>query len=136
MTRCTKYPTMKPHYFVSSSDGHLYDTRAPQWSANAPLRRDYQRHFPQIKTVEQFKATLRAGAYAWPGGYPLYFICDDSAALCFACGRKELRHIAPSIRSKARDGWRVVACDTNYEDSSLYCDNCSSQIESAYGDAS
>lgn len=124
---------MPDHFFVSSCDGALHDTRDPNWSRH-PLRKDFRRSFLEIKTCAQFKATLRNGAYAWPGGYPLYFICDDGAALCFACGHKEARNILQSIHWKQRDGWRVVATDINYEDTDLYCDHCSKQIESAYGD--
>ena len=29
------------HLFVSSTDGHLYDTRKPEWHKHAPLRKDY-----------------------------------------------------------------------------------------------
>jgi hypothetical protein len=122
-----------PKHLFKSHDGHLYDTRNPQWSTNAPLRRDYSRGFQTINTVSEFKATLRAGRYTDLGGYPLYFICTDSAALCFACARKEFRQIADSIRNGLHDGWRVAWCDINYEDSDLTCDHCSARIESAYG---
>jgi hypothetical protein len=122
------------HLFTSSSDGCLYDTRKPDWSKSAPLRRDYCQTFSAIETAAQFKATLRNGAYAWPGGYPMHFICSDGESLCFACGRKELSNIIPAIRDKACDGWRVVATDINYEDSNLDCAHCSQPIESAYGD--
>lgn len=123
---------MLNHLFVSS-DGALYDTRAADWSKAAPLRSMFRFTFNYISTVERFKATLRNGAYAWPGGYPLYLLTDDGAALCFDCGRKEARQIMAAIGEHRRDGWRVVACDVNYEDNELHCDHCSRQIESAYG---
>lgn len=72
--------------------------------------------------------------YAWPGGYPLYFITSDCAALCHDCARKHGRAVIDSIRTRANDGWRVVAQDVNWEDSALYCDHCSKPIESAYGE--
>ena len=63
------------------------------------------------------------------------FLCtSDGAALCFDCARKEARNVMASIASNARDGWRVVATDINYEDSNLYCDHCSEKIDSAYGE--
>ena len=123
---------MSNHLFACD-DGALYDTRNPAWSRLAPLRQTFRRHYREIRTSAEFKATLRAGAFAWPGGYPLYFIMSDGGALCFACGRKELRYILPAIASRANDGWRAIACDINYEDQECYCDNCSKQIESAYG---
>jgi hypothetical protein len=39
------------------------------------------------------------------------------------------------MRNKVNDGWRVVACDTNWEDASLYCDHSGERIESAYAEA-
>lgn len=72
--------------------------------------------------------------YAWPGGYPLFLITSDSAALCVACGKKEWRRIAYSIRNNLSDGWRVVAADVNWEDGDLYCEHCGKTIESAYGE--
>jgi|SRR5215472_6618663 len=122
------------HLFTSSSDGHLYDTRVNGWSHLAPLRRNYRRTFARIRNVPEFKATLRNGAYAWPGGYPLFFITSDGAPICFDCARKELRNIYSAIHDHRSDGWRVEACDINYEDADCYCDHCSKRIDPAYGD--
>jgi hypothetical protein len=125
--------TRPKHLFVSSCDGALHDTRDSNWSAN-PLRKIFSRTFSRINTVAEFKATLRAGQYAWPGGYPMFLICSDGAALHFDCAKENARQIMESIATKANDGWRVVGCDINYEDSELVCDHCSDRIESAYGD--
>lgn len=125
---------LSEHLFESSTDGGLYDTRVPQWHKQPPLRARYSWHHGKIKTVSEFKATLRAGAYAWPGGYPLYFVTSDGAALSFKTARKEFRSIAASIRDKSSDGWRVMACDVNYEDGELIDDHTGERIESAYAD--
>lgn len=84
-------------------------------------------------TVETFKRDLE-NKYAWPGGYPTFFITSDGAALCHGCAKKEQERIIESIKEHDRDGWRVAACDVNWEDTNLHCDNCSEQIESAYGE--
>ncbi len=123
---------MKEHLFIAN-DGDMFDTRNPVWSHNKPLRAGYRRTYSEIRTVANFKATLRNGAYAWPGGYPMYLITSDGAALCFDCAKKNARNIFDSIDRRSGDGWRVVACDINYEDTALFCDNCSDMIESAYG---
>lgn len=123
---------MLNHLFVSDS-GELYDTRAANWPSK-PIRKVYRRTCGEIRTTAEFKATLRAGAYAWPGGYPMYLICSDGAALCFACGRKEVRNILQAIDRKDGSGWRVLATDINYEDGQLHCEHCSERIESAYVD--
>ena len=85
--------------------------------------------------LEQVKGFLRHGQYAWPGGYPLYLVTADGAALCFSCVRQEFRNVAESIRSNTpRDGWYVEAQDINYENPGLFCDHCNSRIESAYAE--
>lgn len=95
-------------------------------------RPGYALHHQIIHSSAQFKSTLRAGAYTWPGCYPLYFICEDGGPLCFDCARKESRIIISSLRNNLRDGWSVSACDVNYDDSDLICSHCNGFIESAY----
>jgi len=96
------------------------------------LREKYKQHFRHINTTAQLRATLRAGPYAWPGGYPLYFVADDGGALCFDCVRAEYRSVSHSIRNKENDGWRVVACCVNWEDNYMDCAHCGERIEPAY----
>jgi len=83
-------------------------------------------------TTTDLKAQLRSGAYAWPGGYPLFFITSDGAALSFDAVRENLRSVLWSMRNGVNDGWRVVGCDVNWEDASLFCDHTGNRIESAY----
>lgn len=87
-----------------------------------------------INSISDFRKAIRQGSHAWPGGYPLFYICDDGGALCYNCAKTERRNVLESINTKSRDGWRVVAVDINWEDPYLYCDNCDDRIESAYGD--
>ena len=125
---------MLPDYlFVSSCDGALYDTRMPEWPAH-PLRTPYARTFSRINTGAELRATLRAGPYAWPGGYQMYFITSDGAALSFESARAEFRQCAYALRHRLNDGWRIVACDINYEDGELYCDHSGERIPSAYAE--
>lgn len=131
---------MKDYLFVPSGDGELYDTRVKGWSSKPPLRRNYCYHHRNINSVADFKATLRAGPYAWPGGYSLHFICEDGEAMCFNCAKKEAKFVIEGIRQQRLfscvnfDGWNVVACEINYEDTDLQCANCNSRIPPAYGD--
>ncbi len=99
-----------------------------------PFRKNFKYTHAHIKTTSDFKATLRNGAYTWPGGYPMFFSMRDGEALCFDCAKREARLIIRSIRERPNDGWRVEGCDINYEDNDLYCCHCDSKIESAYGD--
>lgn len=88
----------------------------------------------RIKTSRQFLETLKNGPYAWPGGYPLYFITSDGGALSFDAAKDNVTTICRAIRHKSRCGWSVVACDVNWEDSSLFCDHTGKRIESAYAE--
>lgn len=85
-----------------------------------------------IKTLSDFRAAMRNGAYAWPGGYPLYFITNDGAALSFEAVKENLRLVIESVANDLRDGWRVVACDVNWEGFDLTCDHTGQPIPSAY----
>jgi hypothetical protein len=84
-------------------------------------------------TVDDFNAALASGPYAWPGGYPLFFVTDDGEALSFASASVEANQIRDSIATNTSDGWRVVAVEVNWEDEDLRCSHSSEIIESAYG---
>ena len=124
------------HLFCSESDGALYDTRIPGWSKLPPLRAIYRGGQREISTCAELKAALRHGEFAWPGGYQMYFITSDGAALSFDAVRSELRSILDSVQTRSNDGWRVVGVDINYEDNDLHCDHTGKQIPSAYSDDS
>ena len=85
-------------------------------------------------TTADLKQALRNGQYTFPGCYPCYFITSDGAALSFDAVRENFRQCLQSIKDNSDDGWRIVAVDVNYEDSSLYCDHTGKRIESAYAE--
>jgi hypothetical protein len=88
-----------------------------------------------INTISDFRAAIRNGKYAWPGGYPLYFVTSDGAALSFEAAKAERRNILEALRDNdRRSGWHVCAVDINYEDGELYCDHTGERIESAYAE--
>lgn len=117
------------HFMVSDMTGDLFDTRAADWHKRPPLRPAFERHFTRIETPGQFKATIRAGGFAWPGAYPLALICHDGGVLCFDCGRKEARQILDSILTNCRDGWRVVGCQAEEApESDVVCGHCGQTI--------
>lgn len=82
-------------------------------------------------TVDQFNADL-AAPYAWPGGYPRYFITRDGAALSHDSAVQNAELIREAMASECDDGWEVIACEVNWE-SEIYCDHSGRLIESAYG---
>jgi len=86
-------------------------------------------------STRDLKHALRNGPYAWPGGYPLYFITADGGALSFESVRGNFREILLAMRrNDGASGWKVVAVETNWEDPELYCDHSGGRIESAYAE--
>ena len=85
-------------------------------------------------TLLEIKKQLRSGAYAWPGGYPLYFVTRDGSALSFEAVRKEWRQVVWDYLNNASTGWRIEGVDANWEDPHLYCEHTNKRIESAYAD--
>mgnify|MGYP003350628761 CR=1 FL=1 len=87
----------------------------------------------EIKTTADLKTALRNGKYAWPGGYPLYFICADGEPLSFEAVIQEYRQVLRDVRDNVTAyGWRVIACEVNWEDAALYCAHSGRRIEAAY----
>ena len=89
----------------------------------------------QINTIHDFRRAMRNGAYAWPGGYPLYFVTSDGAALSFDAAKQNRRYILQAIAHRNDRTWRIVGVDINWEDDTLYCDDTGARIPSAYGDS-
>ena len=69
-------------------------------------------------------------AFTFPGGYPIFYLCEDGGVLCPDCVNAE----RDLVFDDGEPVWNVIANDINYENDSLYCDHCCEQIESAYGD--
>jgi hypothetical protein len=87
-------------------------------------------------TLAEIKGRLRSSpsGFAWPGGYPMFWITREGDALCWSCVRKEWRQVVWDFLRNASTGWRVEACDINYEDPELCCSHCNERIESAYAE--
>lgn len=133
-----KMPDLKKklpdHWFMSECDGGLYDTRKKGWE-KVLVRAVYKRTFRRMENLQQVKATLRAGEWTWPGGYQMFLVADDGAAICFECVRKEFRHIVGAWLYGYDSGWKVIACEINYEDGDCVCAHCNQKIPPAYGDS-
>ena len=118
------------HLFVAG-DGALYDTRKPEWSGN-PLRMNYKGTRQNINTTADLRATLRAGRHTSIGGYPMFFITADGAALSFEAVEENYRQVSHSVRHGLNDGWQVVHTAINWEDKELFCDHTNERIPAAY----
>lgn len=88
----------------------------------------------QINTVQDFGKALKQGPYAWPGGYPIFFLTSDGGALAFGTAWEERQQIARAIIEQDNSGWRVVGSDVNWEDGELLDDHTGERIESAYAE--
>lgn len=90
-----------------------------------------------INTLWEFNAIINdpSRKYAWPGGYPCYFICHDGEALSWDAAVENAGLIRDAIIANDKSGWHVVALDINWEDTELYCSHTNNKIESAYGDS-
>jgi len=90
---------------------------------------------PYINTVQEFGAALKQGPYAWPGGYPLYFVTSDGGSLSFATAWNARASIARAIIDDDKSGgWKVIGYDVNWEDADLTDDHTGNRIESAYAE--
>ena len=117
-----------PEHFFVVDDGCLYDTRRPDWPEH-PLRYNYSRHHRTITTTQDLLATLRAGEYAWPGGYQLYFTTSDGAALSFDAVRDNLVSVIYALRGDVHDGWLVVGtASTADSDEVVLCDHTGKEL--------
>jgi hypothetical protein len=124
--------SLPEHFFISECDGNLYDTRKEAWHKRPPLRSNYRHTHRHISSAADLKATLRAGQYAWPGGYQMYFISNDGYAVSFNGVLSDFRTQLAQVKGKALN--RIVAVDINYEDTDLYCDITGELIPASYGE--
>lgn len=86
-----------------------------------------------VMTVQQFNDALANGKYAWPGGYPMYFICADGEALSFEAAEENKDSVIYAIEEgRAMDDWRVIGFVINWENEDLYCVHTNKKIECAY----
>jgi len=126
------------HLFIA--DGHLFDTRDPNWTTGRPLRPSYRFAVGTmttgrgVKSLQQVKAALRFGPTTDLGGYPMYFVTRDGAALSFEAARDQFAQVCGDHLDDTSTGWRIDAIAINYEDGDLRCDHTGKAIPSAYAE--
>lgn len=87
-----------------------------------------------IRHIFDFNKALDIGPYAWPGGYPHYFICSDCEPMSFKTAQENAGLIRDAIiQNDKHSGWKVIAMDINWEDTELTCSHSNEKIQSAYG---
>jgi len=66
-------------------------------------------------------------SYAWPGGYPVYYLDRDNCCLCPDCAR-----ICDGDEHKGQCT-ETTEFGVHYEGEPITCEECNREIESAYG---
>ena len=65
-------------------------------------------------------------AHAWPGGYPIAYLCDDSGTICADCVGNPTNPVHFAGHS---DGWKVTSAFlANESDTAVWCDHCNKNI--------
>lgn len=83
--------------------------------------------------LSDIKRNLRNGKYAWPGGYPMYFVASDGMPLSFESVKENFNQICRAhISGDTRSEWYLAGVEINWEDSDLRCIHSDTRIESAY----
>ena len=85
-------------------------------------------------TLQEIKTALRQGRFAWPGGYPLYFVSRQGEAFSFEGVKAEWCQVVQDYLWDRDTGWQIAGVDMNYEDADLYCAITGDRIEAAYGE--
>ncbi len=85
-------------------------------------------------TLRDIKTALRNGKYAWPGGYPVFFVTSQGDVLSYEAVRANWRRVCESHIKTGDRCWDVCGVDINWEDPELYCCETGERIESAYAE--
>lgn len=84
---------------------------------------------------------LKPIAYAWPGGYPVYYLAregyrnDEGGLELSPHDREEFTCCAKCAEKAAEKEKILINCDINWESENLYCEICNEKIVSAYGNS-
>lgn len=124
----------RPSHLLLSESGDLFDTRRADWSAN-PIRPGFAKTCREIKTGRDLRSTLRAGSWAWPGGYPIVLITNDGEYVSPGALSKDKNAIYSALWDiRNRISGRIVGADVYFEGPRVQCAYTNADIESAYGD--
>jgi hypothetical protein len=90
-------------------------------------------------TMIEVDANLKPAAYAWPGGYQMFYLAragwrdSETGILDFSTYDRSEFVLCPTCAGKASErDFILTACDINYEDKHLYCEECSERIPTSY----
>ncbi len=84
-------------------------------------------------SLEKIKYAIR-NKYAWPGGYPLFFVTGQGEALSLQGAKEIWRDIIQAHNDHRHCDASIESIEINYDDPQLYCCVTNQLIESAYGE--
>ena len=89
----------------------------------------------RINSISDLRKAFRHGPYAWPGGYPCYFVMADGEPLSFKAAKENRRELLEALTSSHDlNCWRPIGLEVNWEDPDLRCVHSGERIESAYAE--
>lgn len=90
--------------------------------------------YTELEPIEEHPVKREADGsypkYAWPGGYPVFYVAADGGVLCSKCVNDPTNPIGQTKDTPAE--WRLVGSDVNWESDDLVCDHCGGLVECAY----
>ncbi|RLF27033.1 MAG: hypothetical protein DRN14_05915 [Thermoplasmata archaeon] len=72
--------------------------------------------------------TKKVRKYCTLGGYPIFYVSDNGNAICPDCVQED------QDLDKEEQELCITGHVVNWEDASLFCDQCNKRIESAYAE--
>lgn len=110
----------KPHSSIQLSHPDLYERyESGEYGPVSQRRAGMQKSHPDLPRDDN----RQLPSYAWPGGYPMYYLDNDHSELCPDCANEH-----------EEGGEGISAGGTHMEGPPIQCENCGKDIESAYGD--
>lgn len=98
------------------------------------VRPAFRRTFREIRTGRELRATLRAGAYAWPGGYTIALICSDGEMASISGLLRDRSAYRTAIRDiRDRADCRIVGTMIYDEGDTRWCAYTNDAVEPSYG---
>lgn len=91
-----------------------------------------QKHHPlnnYILIVGGVSCATYVQAYAWPGGYPVFYFDREDNCVCPSCVGED---ILSATDTDPHNRNTITGHGINHEDTHLYCDECGARIEAAY----
>ena|SRR5258706_11927813 len=87
----------------------------------------------EMLALSVIKDLLRNGQFAWPGGWPMFFLTCNGEPISFDAVYAERRQVfLAHLRGDHRDQFALCGYEVNWEDAELRCAHTNKRIESAY----